>query len=128
MRRLVLALLLVAATASTAFGQRAALVEMLKGPGAVDSLAQEIWMKVIGAKLCDIEKLLPRDDIAAIFEVLYSVDREGVTIAHEKAQMMIRGLSVSLKPGTIPCKVVAEKIEGARPTYRTLATAARDGR
>ena len=48
--------------------------------GAVESLSNEIWMKIIGARLCNLEQRLPKDDIAVILKALNSVDGEALQI------------------------------------------------
>ena len=59
MKRFVLALML-SITTDVAAAQDAKFVAALKHPGTLDSLAQEMWMKVIGSKACKIEKDLPK--------------------------------------------------------------------
>jgi hypothetical protein len=112
-------------TADATVAQEAKFVAALKLPGTLDSLAQEMWMKVIGSKACKIEKDLPKADMDAIFRVMNNVDAEGVKIAQARAQAMVRGSPAPLKPGSLACKVVAQQIEASKVIYETLAASAR---
>lgn len=78
MKRFVLAVML-SITTDVAAAQDAKFVAALKLPGTLDSLAQEMWMKVIGSKACKIEKDLPKSDMDTIFRVMNAVDAEGVS-------------------------------------------------
>lgn len=124
MKRFILALTL-SITTHVAAAQDAKFVAALKLPGTLDSLAQEMWIKVIGSKACRIEKDLPKADMDAIFRVMNSVDAEGVKTALVKAQAMVRGAPAPLKPGSLACKVVAQQIEVSKVTYEALAASAR---
>lgn len=124
MKRFVLAVML-SITTDVAAAQDAKFVAALKLPGTLDSLAQEMWMKVIGSKACKIEKDLPKADMDTIFHVMNAVDAEGVKIAQVRAQAMVRGSPAPLKPGSLACKVVAQQIEASKVIYETLAASAR---
>lgn len=124
MKRFVLALML-SFTADVTVAQEAKFVAALKLPGTLDSLAQEMWMNVIGSKACKIEKDLAKADMDAIFRVMNTVDAEGVKIAQARAQAMVRGSPAPLKPGSLACKVVAQQIEASKVIYETLAASAR---
>ena len=124
MKRSVFALML-SLTTDVAVAQDAKFVAALKHPGTLDSLAQEMWMKVFGSKACKIEKDLPKADMDAIFRVMNAVDAEGVKTAQVKAQAMVLGAPAPLKPGSLACKIVAQQIEASKVTYETLAASAR---
>lgn len=94
-------------------------LNMLKGPGALDSLAQEIGMKIKGAVACRIQHLLPEGDIATIVGSMRKVDAQVVVVAFQKAELIVNGLR--LAPGSVACQVIAEQIEKAKPTYAQLA-------
>jgi hypothetical protein len=124
MRRFALAVAILMAAPSHAIAQQPSFAETLTRLGAVESLSQEMWLKWIGAGVCRIERQLPSEDMIAIFVALKAVDAEAVSDGRLKAELMIRGMP-PLRPGSMACKVIADKIEEAKPTYSILATAAR---
>jgi hypothetical protein len=84
-----------------------------------EALSQEMGLKLQAARICRIEKILPKSDIAAIYKYLASQDLDAFTIGQEKAALIARGLG--LRAGGTECRVVADMISEAAPTYARLA-------
>jgi hypothetical protein len=92
-------------------------------PGSLASLAQEIGMKLHSAKVCRLEHLLPKADIATIVTEMRRIDSAAVEAAFLKAEIIVRG--IEFVPGTTACKFIVENINEARPLYATIAGAIR---
>jgi hypothetical protein len=124
MRRWVAALVMSVFAGLPATAQEGYFAQLLKMPGSLDSLAQEVGMQISGAKACRIEHRLPSADIATIVAAMRKVDSAGVDAGFLKGAMIVRGLG--LRPGTAECRVVAQKVDEAARTYAKLAGAIRN--
>ena len=101
---------------------------IIKTPGAVDSLTQEITLKTLSAHLCKIEDTLPKADIMVLMTALENADPEAAKHGKLVANLSLQGLPIKMKPGTEQCRMVERSIKEAIPLYHTLATAATDPR
>jgi hypothetical protein len=101
-----------------------AAAQNLFGNAEVEGMAQELMVKVAGATACYIEGVLPDKDLKTIVAFLLKANEKAFSAGSQKAVLIVKGLN--LRPSSPACKVAAEKIAEAGPTYAEMAKMMRE--